>query len=132
MWEGCTDRGPYCDGHVFGVHIMRHVHQSKPDREHNDRYVCRWSGCNYRGEHRRRLNLHARQHTGLRPFHCAVPGCSYASAMASNLRHHRKTSHARLKKANKERRRERLVAARKLAFGDGDTLPAANVGGGIV
>ena len=48
-------------------------------------------GCGYSAATRSKLVVHARTHTGERPFSCEVEGCGYSAATRSRLAEHART-----------------------------------------
>jgi hypothetical protein len=54
-------------------------------------FHCEEEGCGYACATRSRLIVHARSHTRVKPFRCAVEGCGYASALRSSLVVHART-----------------------------------------
>ena len=49
---------------------------------------CRSPGCGYASKQSAHLTIHARIHTGERPFKCDVEGCGYAAVQRGHLNAH--------------------------------------------
>ena len=54
----------------------------------NGLFVCQEAGCGKAFNRKDNLKRHSRQHSGVKPFACSYPGCSYASIYRSNTLNH--------------------------------------------
>ena len=56
-------------------------------------YMCTHPECTYGATRADTLLTHIRSHTGERPFVCGMPGCDYAAAQRSVLTKHKRRKH---------------------------------------
>ena len=55
------------------------------------RWLCKYPGCSYQSNDKRKVTTHVRVHTGEKPYKCHI--CNYNSNQSSNLYTHYKKQH---------------------------------------